>query len=128
MCEGCEAIIPAQTVTCKLCGHVYDRVVSYDTVLPEFEKIVGRIDVAKMVSDKDPKHKDYKIFFDILNKSVTVLKYRGEMSEEGFEKAFLLFEAKVKEWKKEIGKSYTKYDKEFTRLKFFEEVGKIKVG
>lgn len=126
VCKGCEAIIPAQAVTCAFCGHVHERVIEYDTVLPEFELLVSRMDVKSMVEDSQRNgYKEWKVFFELLNKAVTVLKYRGVLTDEGIDKAYILFEDKVKEWKHELGKNFTKYDKEFARKKFLEEVFKI---
>lgn len=130
MCDKCEAIIPAQSIICKFCGHEHERILNYDTFMPEFELVVGRIQVESLIKDqKERGQKDFKVFFDILNKSVTILKYKLNgmpLSDEVEQKAFILFEQKIKEWRKHINLPYDRYTQGFAQLKFKEECNKIK--
>lgn len=129
-CSKCEAIIPAQSIFCGFCGHEHPRVINYDTILPDFELLVGRINVEVLVEQaKDSGHKEFKVFFDILNKSVTILKYRlnGMELTDGFiDQTLKTFEDRIKEWRHAIGKPYDRYTREFAQKKFREECEKLK--
>lgn len=128
-CEGCEAIIPAQAIECKLCGHIHERRVEYDAIAPEFELLVGRIDV-QQIMEKNKDSKEWRSFFIILDTTITMLKYRiGQipLTPEVEQQAFERFEIKVKEWRRKTGKSYSRYTKEFVRTKFAERIEELRV-
>lgn len=129
-CEKCEAIIPASATVCSFCGHIHERIINYDTIAPEFELLVGRIDVTNLVQKQQNKdQKEWKVFFDILQKTTTMLKYRiGDigLTDEEAQKSFTTFESKVKEWRKAIGKPYSRYTKEFALEKFNEQISNLK--
>ena len=131
-CDGCDAIIPAQTRVCKLCGHVHERIVEYDTIAPEFELLVSRINVQKQIQEtNEAGHKEWKTFFDVLQKTVTTLKYRmGDLhlTDEVKEHTFLQFEKKVKEWRKYIKKPYSRRVKDFAREQFMSALSKIELA
>ena len=129
-CEGCEAIIPAQARTCAFCGHVHERVIEYDTIAPEFEMLVGSIKVESLVNDVEDKgQKEWKVFFDILKKTIQMLKYQTNgliITESVEDQSYVQFMKKVKEWCNLVKKPYSKYVRDFAKEKFTEEIDKIK--
>lgn len=131
VCEGCEAIIAASAFICKYCGHEHQRNVNYDTIIADFELIVARIDVESIYKDaEDRNHKPFKPFFEILNKTITTLKYRGGvgMDDEYYIKAYQHFETKIKEWCKLSKRSYGSYMKDFSKQQFFKQIETLNYG
>ena len=130
-CDGCEAIITASARVCAFCGHIHERVIEYDTIAPEFEKLVGLINVGRIATNVEEKgHKEWTTFFKILDQSMKGLQYQISdtyMSTEDIDKAFKTFETKVKEWRKIINKPYGRHVKEFARIKFEEELKKAQM-
>jgi len=120
-CENCEAIIPAQSVFCKYCGHEHVRVINYDQINIELEMIIGRIDVARKHKENTEKgHKDFKTFFDILNTTFAILKSHGEQLPNDLyrEQQFNKFQEKVKEWCKVANRPYGVWMKNFSKEQF----------
>lgn len=124
-CDNCEAIIPASAFICKFCGHEHERVVNYDTIIADFQLIVGRINISSIVKEAEAKnHKPFKPFFDILNKSISILKHRGgqNMDDDGYNRAYDHFEGLVKEWCSITEKPFSKSIKTFSHEQFFKKV------
>lgn len=130
-CAGCDAIIPASTIFCKFCGHEHERRIGYDTFEPEFEIIVSRFNIEDMVADQiKNNHKPWKPFFEILNKTISILKYRSygiELTAEDKERVYLIFEARVKEWCKVAGRPFARSTQAFARQKFEDEFNKLQL-
>lgn len=120
-CEKCEAMIAAQSVFCKYCGHEHVRVINYDQINIELEMIIGRIDVArKHKENTDKGHKDFKTFFDILNQTFAILKSHGEQLPNDLyrEQQFNKFQEKVKEWCKVANRPFGVWMKNFAKEQF----------
>lgn len=132
ICRSCEAIIPAQTTTCPFCGYIHERIINYDRVLPEFELLTSNYNVFRQVAINNKiGAKEWKTFFDILNHTVTILKYKigeTEITDEFIEKSWKIFETKVIEWRRAIKKPYAKNIQAFARLKFEENLLKLKIA
>lgn len=128
-CDQCEALIPAQAVICEFCGHVRERIVEYDAIAPEFEKIVGKINVYGLTWDAKKKgHKEFKPFFQILGQIMTTLKYKFshvELSDDIRERTFLRFQSMIKEWRNITGKKYTKNIAKFTREQYDKKFNEL---
>jgi superfamily II DNA or RNA helicase len=123
-CFECGAILAASTVVCPFCGHVHERIQGYDTIAVEFEMLVGRIDVENIVSQaKLKEQKPFKAFYEILDKTVTTLKYRSSepLNELESMKAYDVFETKVKEWCKVSGRPFNGWVKTFAKERFLEK-------
>lgn len=130
ICNNCEAIIPAQSMTCEYCGFKMERLVNYDRILPDFELHTNNYNVFRQVElNTKLGAKEWKTFFDILNHTITILKYRigdNDFNEEFIDKSWKIFESKVIEWRKAILKPYSRNVKEFAYKKFKDELFKIK--
>lgn len=127
LCRGCEETIPAQAVVCKYCGFVHERLITYDMIAPEFEKLVDAINVADIIKECEGS-KDWAPFYKILGKTVTNLKYRAGCEEITYEimtKAFDKMEGKVKEWRRLKDLPYSKATREFAWKSFSEQIGRI---
>jgi superfamily II DNA or RNA helicase len=129
-CIQCDAIIPASTMLCPFCGHLHIVEHTYDTIAIEFEMLVGRIDVEKIVTEcKEKNHKTWKPFFEILNKTITTLKYKSSepLTELESMQAYDVFEGKVKEWCRIEGKSFGQSVKSFAKEQFLKKVKEMKI-
>ncbi len=128
-CDNCEAIIPASATVCKFCGHIHERRIGYDVIAPDFEKVVSVMSVEAYVNEaNEAGHKEWSVFFRILERFMTTLKYRSgdaELTIEDVDRLYATFEPKVKEWRKLIGKPYDKYCSGFALQKFTEEYKKL---
>lgn len=126
-CRNCDAIIAAQTVVCPFCGYVHEREINYDTIIPHFQLITSNIDVMEIVR-KNVYVNTWKSFFDILNKTVTLAKYKinTEAIDEIFiQRTFPDFERKVIEWRRLNREPYSKNIRAFALKKYTEEMLKI---
>jgi len=129
-CKGCGEIIPAQAVVCKHCGHVHERIITYDMIAPEFEKLVDAINVGRIIEECEGR-KEWAPFYQILGKTVTNLKYRAGGEEITFEimsKSFEKMENKVKEWRRIKDMPYSKATREFAWKAFSEQISRINKG
>lgn len=120
-CEKCEAMIPAQSIICKYCGHEHLRVINYDQINLELEMIIGRINVeSKHKENTERGYKDFKTFFDILNTTFAIMKNSGnEVWDLRYkEKHYAKFFEKVKEWCKLSGRANTKFIQNFSKEQF----------
>jgi superfamily II DNA or RNA helicase len=120
-CEKCEAMIPAQSIICKYCGHEHIRVINYDQMNLELELIIGRINVAsKHRENSERGYKDFKTFFDILNTTFAILKnHNPELINDEFKsKQYIKFLEKVKEWCILSKKPYSKFIQNFAKEQF----------
>lgn len=101
MCSLCEAIIPAQAVICKECGHLHERTTKYDTVKLEFIKVVEAINVAKIVNDT-AKSKDWQAYFIMEGVALTMLKRKmdgQEITPDITAMAFEDFQPSIRKWR-----------------------------
>ena len=130
-CDNCEAIIPASATICSFCGHIHERIINYDTVAPEFEKIVSAMSIENLVEFHTANdHKPFAPFFDLLNKTMTVLKYRTHginLTDDDCNNSFTIFENKVKEWCKITGRPYSRSLKNFTLEQFTKRFNDLKL-
>jgi len=124
MCDECDAIIPAQAIICAFCGHVHERKITYDANPIEFEKLVSKFNIEAIVRDsQESGHKEFKPFFEILNKHCSTLKHRIKLVDEDFaEQSFEYFLRDVKEWCRLTGRPFNNRIKEFSRQQYFKKI------
>lgn len=129
ICTNCEGIIPASARICKLCGYEEERITEYDTIAPEFEMIIGRININTMVDhQRDSGHKDISVLFRLCSKTIAALKYRipdDIISDTLQEDCFAQFEMKVIEWCRITGRKHNAWLKTFSRDIFIKEFDKV---
>lgn len=126
-CKGCEAIIPAQAVTCQYCGYVHERIITYDMIAPEFEKLVEAINVPYIINQSE-NQKPFAPFYKILGKTITGLKHKSggeEITEDIKIRAFDTMEAKIKEWRRLTDQPYSKHTQEFAWKQFNAQIYRI---
>lgn len=127
-CKNCEALIPAQAVTCEFCGYVHERIIEYDKIIPKFELITSRIDVREIFI-RNIHAKEWKTFFDILNKTIALVKYNIELDaidDKIINDTFSIFEIHVKQWRSLCKLPYSKNIKEFAYTKYKSEMLNLK--
>jgi superfamily II DNA or RNA helicase len=121
-CAECKAIIPAQALECKFCGHIHVKEIQYDAIILELEKVQKNINVEYIYNAAmERNYKPYKPFFDILTKVITNVKYKGNdllFNEEFKENQYKMFLGKVQEWCKFSNRTYGKSIKDFSREQF----------
>lgn len=125
-CPECEKIIPAQAMTCKYCGYIFPHKEEvYDTLPPEFERVVRNVDVAEIINSST-NYKEYYAFFNIGNNIATQAKYMiKEMSDDIAKKIHLEYLEKIKEWCQIKNKKYSQWHHDTSQSHLYEQLAKI---
>ncbi|MFT4061103.1 MAG: DEAD/DEAH box helicase family protein [Edaphocola sp.] len=120
-CDSCEAIMPATAKVCPVCGHVHAQETQYDSETIELELLKGAIDMAGAVeATKKRGYNDYYALHVAKQKIAALVK--PPVTDEAAYSALAVYQEKVAEWCRQVGKAYNQWHKENTAAWFFEEL------
>lgn len=123
LCPECDAIIPAQSQTCKYCGFAYPpKEMELEELLNDFVVVTKGIDVNNIME----RHKEKKEYFPFFNIGTT-LAYQAKqtvpkMTDENAEFILSKYHELAKEWAHKRNKKYNQWHKDRAKEHLFTEL------
>jgi superfamily II DNA or RNA helicase len=112
-CPKCDAILPARTLVCQYCGHLFpQKEIEEAERLSEFVIVTKGIDVPKMI-EIHRHRKEYFPFYNIGKElAIASKKTIPEMNTENFNFILQNYNSLARQWCKEKGKKYNSWHQE----------------
>lgn len=106
-CPECDAIVPAQSMTCKFCGYEFPRKIEApEGPLGEFVVVTKGIDVKEVIA-KNKDRKEHAIFLGIGTMLADNAKnFIKEITDQDAEFILDQYHHKAEEWTLAVGKTY----------------------
>jgi len=123
VCPACDGIIPAQAMTCPLCGHEYPaKLDAPEEALGEFIVVTRGINVDQLIQ-QNKEHRKYHSFYAI-GKSIAQNAKKSIKILNNDAVTFMLTEYQrlAEEWCHAIGKQYDYWHSEQAKKTLFDEL------